>query len=109
MFLVHVKRLSESKRNRDYWQCMLQLNPFSHNILLFVERNNKQRTKSVEKRSTLAAEKAVCGTKFRVRFGIRGKAKQIYEPNIFQSFTNEGHLIWKHFYHREEFIKQLVS
>lgn len=109
VLLVHVKRLSESKRNRDYWQCMLQLNPFSDNILLFVEQNNKQRTKSVEKRSTLAVEKAVYGTKFRVRFGIRGKAKQIYEPNIFQSFANEGHLIWKHFYHREEFIKQLVS
>lgn len=109
MFPVHVKRLSESKRNRDYWQCMLQLNPFSDNILLFVEQNNKQRTKSGGKRSTLAVEKAVYRTKFRVQFGIRGKAKQIYEPNIFQSFANEGHLIWKHFYHREEFIKQLVS
>lgn len=109
MFLVHVKRLSESKRNMDYWQCMLQLNPFSDNILLFVEQNNKQRAKSVEKRSTLAVEKAVYGTKFRVRFGLRGKTKQIYEPNIFQSFTNEGHLIWKYFYHGEEFIKQLVS
>lgn len=108
VFLVHVKRLGESKRNGDYRQRMLQLNPFSDNILLFVEQNNKQRTKSVKKRSTLAAERAAYGTKFRVRFGIRGKAKQIYEPNIFQSFANEGHLIWKHFYHREEFIKQLV-